>query len=145
MLNLKLLSILGLYKSPEYDYWRFETLGQLCTANERVFWDAGYFDLSKIGELWPQYVVAHYRVDFALIRIPDAPQLRIAIEIDDQASHSSQTQRAYDANRERYLQRLRPSWKVVRFTASELVKDPPKCVRETIEITQEYLHWLKVR
>jgi very-short-patch-repair endonuclease len=143
MLNLRLLSLLGLYKSPEYDYWRFETLGQLCTPNERVFWDTGYFELSKVGELWPQYIVAHYRLDFALIRVPDAPQLKVAIEIDDQASHSSQGQRAYDTERERYLQRH--GWTVVRFTASQLVKDAPACIRETAEIVNETLKWLKVR
>lgn len=141
--NLELLWRLGRYQSPETDYMRFEWLAQLCTPNERVFWDTAYFELSKYGELWPQYVVANYRVDFALIGNPNAPRFRLAIEIDDQDSHSSQEQRTYDTGRERYL--MRHGWQVARFTSRDLVRNPPACLRETVEIIQQTLHYLRVR
>jgi very-short-patch-repair endonuclease len=143
MLNLEILSLLGLYKSPETEYWRFETLGQSCNEIERVFWDAGYFELSKYGVIWPQYVIGPYRVDFALFRNPDAPRLKIAIEIDGHDSHKTKAQRDYDSERERYLQRN--GWTVVRFTGVQVYRDSPACVRETVQITNEVLHWLKVR
>jgi very-short-patch-repair endonuclease len=143
MLNLKILSLLGLFKSPESDYWRFEALGQTCNEIERVFWDTAYFELSKYGTLWPQYVVGGFRVDFALIRNPDAPRMKVAIEIDGHDSHKSKAQRDYDSARERHLQRS--GWTVVRFTGSQVYADPPGCVRETVEIVSEVLRWLKVR
>jgi very-short-patch-repair endonuclease len=140
-----MLSDLGLYTSDEVDYMRFQEWQEnRCESPiERAFWSMAYFELKKRigGEFWPQYVVGPFRVDFALIRVPDAHLLRVAIELDGHDFHKTKEQRIEDARRERWL--TGRGWTVIRFTGSDIQRDLQRCVDETIEIVEEKRRWLR--
>jgi very-short-patch-repair endonuclease len=146
-LTLKMLSDLGLYTSDELDYLRFhEWQEQRCESPiERAFWSMAYFELKKRtgGELWPQYVVTPYRIDFALIRIPNARRLKVAIELDGHEVHKTKEQRDYDTARERHL--LRHGWTVIRFTGRDIYHNLQKCINEAVEIVEEQRQWMRTR
>lgn len=72
--------------------------------------------------LEPQFIVDHYRLDFAF------PDEMIAIEIDGHEFHKTREQRTNDAKRERYLQSK--GWKVIRFTGTEIFGDILNCIQE---------------
>lgn len=72
--------------------------------------------------LEPQFIVDHYRLDFAF------PDEKIAIEIDGHEFHKTREQRTNDAKRERYLQSK--GWKVIRFTGTEIFGDILNCIQE---------------
>ncbi|HEX6971537.1 MAG TPA: DUF559 domain-containing protein [Limnochordia bacterium] len=72
----------------------------------------------------PQFEVAGYRVDFALV-IRD---FKIAIECDGYTYHGSREAYSYDRARDRVLER--EGWRVFRFTAGEILANPQACVDE---------------
>lgn len=103
--------------------------------------------------LWPQYQdksTGKYRLDFnadfvsvlinsnagnryseeAICKV-DHP--RLGIEIDGHIWHEKTKEQAqHDKKRERFL--ISKGWKILRFTGSEVYKDPAKCLDETIRI-----------
>jgi very-short-patch-repair endonuclease len=76
----------------------------------------------------PQYRVGSYTLDLALA----GP--RIAVELDGHAYHASREQRTKDAKRDRFL--VAEGWRVLRFTGSEVVDDPARCVSELCRIVR---------
>ena len=59
-----------------------------------------------------QYNVGRYRLDMAILN------LKIAIEADGKAYHSSPKQKAHDRKRDKYLRSQ--GWKVLRFSGSQI-------------------------
>jgi len=139
-LALKLLSRLGLYRPMEQHYKMFEVSREKCESPiEILFWNTAYFELSKFGEFSPQMPVGPYRVDFTLTEIPDAPLVKIAIEIDGHDGHKTKSQRDHDTQRERYL--LKNRWRVIRFTGGQVYRDAARCVEEAKELIAGYIYW----
>ena len=67
-----------------------------------------------------QYRVGSYRIDLAI------PSIRLAIECDGKAFHSTPAQKAHDRKRTAYLKRQ--GWKVIRFSGSQIVRDIGKVI-----------------
>jgi hypothetical protein len=88
------------------------------------------FSLGRIPNLMPQVEIGKYRVDFALV------ERKIVIEIDGHDYHKTREQRTRDAQRERYLQLN--GWRVIRFTGSEIYKDPSGCVAEVAKLLDAF-------
>ena len=76
--------------------------------------------------LMPQYAIDRYRADF----IVDGTD--VVIECDGYDFHKSKEQIADDNERERAFVKM--GYRVVRFSGSEINKDPEACCREIIEI-----------
>lgn len=73
-----------------------------------------------------------YRLDFAL------PDLRIGIELDGFASHSSTADIARDRRRQRNLEAA--GWRVIRFGGAEIRADAAACVQETARLVRLIQH-----
>jgi very-short-patch-repair endonuclease len=125
-IELKILEWVGLYRPDDYHHRKFDALSSRCNEIESIFWSAGYFELSKLGDLIPQYQADRYRLDFALI----GNGFKVAIEIDGHDYHKTKTQRGADYQRQRHLERL--GWRFIRFTGSEIYIDVQKCVRDVM-------------
>ena len=97
------------------------TKGRCQSPAELAFWQVA-------SGLLPGLVRQHhvtgtrYHLDFAL------PDIMLAIEIDGHAWHSSRQQRQHDSQRDRILTGL--GWRVVRFTASEILRNADGCAAE---------------
>jgi very-short-patch-repair endonuclease len=129
--ELEILEQLGMYKPLDHHHKRFDNLGQRCESPiERIFWDAGYFILSRYGQITPQVNIGRYRVDFTYTTEVN----KIIVELDGQNWHSTPEQRAYDYQRERELQR--EGWQVVRFTGAEIYGDVQGAVFEVLKLTE---------
>ncbi|URL13302.1 DUF559 domain-containing protein [Pantoea ananatis] len=74
---------------------------------------------------------SRYRVDFIL------RDVRLIIELDGHAYHSTPTQLDYDSQRQRYL--TRAGYSVIRFTGRQIVKDVNACVEEVRNMYEERL------
>lgn len=81
-------------------------------------------------EIIPQYNVGKYRADF-WIKNTD-----FLIECDGHDVHKTKEQIAYDYERERSL--MKEGYRVIRFTGSEINKDPDGCCKEIIEILEAH-------
>jgi very-short-patch-repair endonuclease len=141
IVELQMMEKLGLFEPIDHDHKRFEILVTYCDSPiEKIFWSSAYFTLSRIGKITPQLPVGKYRIDFALTDIPEAPLIKVAIELDGHEFHKSKEQRQSDYQRERYLQRQ--GWKIIRFTGSEIYGDVQGRVKETVNLINEYIYWL---
>lgn len=69
-----------------------------------------------------------YRVDFLV------PSRKIIIELYGYKYHNTKDKITKDAERERYLQAQ--GYRVIRFTGTEIYKDPQKCVSEVLSIAK---------
>jgi very-short-patch-repair endonuclease len=131
MIALKILENLGLYKPVDYDHKRFDRLAaRLESPIEKIFWSAGYFELSKYGQLTPQVNIEHYRLDFALI----GNGFRVAIELDGHDYHSEKAQMTRDYQRQRRLQAC--GWTVIRFTGQEIYGDVQGCIADVVRLVR---------
>ena len=138
---LGILAKLGLYKPLDHPYRVFNLESKKCESPlEIAFWNVGYFELSQFGDFAPQIPFGPYRLDFALTNIPEAPTLKIAIEIDGYDYHKSKEQRNNDTRRDRYL--MRNGWQVIRFTGSQIHENTADCVQEAVGLVKEYISWL---
>ena len=93
---------------------------------------------SPVGEglfMFPQYVVGKYRADFVIRGMGYRPTLRvwppkiqatIAVECDGKEFHSTPEQKEHDKEREKYF--MNNGIKTIRFTGSEIYKNPRFCV-----------------
>jgi very-short-patch-repair endonuclease len=79
-------------------------------------------------DIYPQYGVASYRLDFA-IRCPQG-NLALAIEADGASYHSSDTARLRDRLRQEHLENL--GWTFYRIWSTNYFKDPGKSIREIV-------------
>jgi len=96
----------------------------------------GYFVLS------PQTKIGKYRLDFSLDGAFDKiPYSGVGIEIDGHAFHErTKEQAAHDKLRDRFL--WRNGYSVLRFTGSEIFKDPAMCFEEVITAFIDNQVWL---
>lgn len=69
-----------------------------------------------------------FRADF-VVRLPD---IKIAVELDSFIHHSSPQALLRDRKRQRLFQK--DGWIVIRFSGSEVWRNPESCVEELIEI-----------
>ncbi len=83
-----------------------------------------------IGRAAAQYQIDRYRVDFAIYVVQSYGSItRLAIECDGHEFHEKTKEQAQrDKKRDRDLSIM--GWKVIRFTGSEIFKDPQKCANE---------------
>lgn len=89
-------------------------------------WDRS--DGTRHATLFQQLPVEQFRLDFALVG-----RSRVAIELDGHEFHERTKQQATrDKSRDRKLVEL--GWKVLRFTGSEVWKDPMLCADEAWRI-----------
>lgn len=114
------------------------------------------FDTFQVGgqwrsrgiDIWPQYKIGNYKVDYALSReCADAAigtrfVRHIVVELDGHAFHDKdEKQRRYEKRRDRYIQKL--GYKVFRYTGSEIVQDPfnaaIECVAFLVGCDEEYI------
>lgn len=92
----------------------------------------------QIGDMYflaPQVPVGDYRVDFVLghTRNYDKPHLCIVVECDGHAFHErTKEQAARDKARDRFLSTR--YGKVIRFTGSEIYRDPSRCASEAATV-----------
>ena len=84
--------------------------------------------------LIPQFQVSSYRVDFALF-CQSERAVKVIVECDGHALHERTKEQAQkDKSRDRDLQSL--GYKVIRFTGSEIYRDPFAAASEVLEIVQ---------
>lgn len=108
-------------------------LSHLCESPiETAFYDAAAA-IHAVGDglsfiLSPQYVIASYRVDFAIVA------RQIAVELDGHEYHKSKEQRTSDARRDRVL--MLNGWQTMRFTGSEVWKDAVGCVDSVVKLAE---------
>ena len=76
----------------------------------------------------PQFKIRDYRVDFAMFNRAE-PSVKIAVECDGHDFHEKTKEQARrDKSRDRLIQSL--GFKVLRFTGSEIYRDPVDCASE---------------
>lgn len=133
---------LPFFKQKDPDQVRFDRLAKrLESPIERLFWQTGYKNLSRLARFTPQQKIGPYRVDFILDNIPGVSLLKVIIELDGQEFHSTPEQRDYDTKRVRYFQRR--GWQVIRFTGSQVNGNCLACVQETEGLIREWSKWLR--
>lgn len=98
------------------------TPGTFESPIEKLFYELAQYELN----LYAQHSVGPYRLDFAI------PEKLIAIELDGHDYHKTKEQRTHDAKRDRYLAEL--GWTVLRFTGTEIYRDPKSCVDQICRI-----------
>lgn len=119
-----------------YDYIAYIACPESATPIERVmFLSLRYLSKCEGIKITPQFQISGYRVDFLLEWIwePDNSTLeRIIIECDGHDFHEKTKEQAQkDKKRDRDLQGL--GFPVLRFTGSEIWRDPLSCATEAIE------------
>jgi very-short-patch-repair endonuclease len=77
---------------------------------------------------WIQGVERRFRLDFLIFY--DGGM--VGVELDGHESHKSKEQRARDAKRDRWFSARKV--RMLRWTGSEVVRNPHECVRELLEI-----------
>jgi REase_MTES_1575 len=96
-------------------------------------------------DVYPQQIVDGYKIDFLAVLIHSGvrclngkiqataiPEVSLAIECDGHQWHErTKQQAAYDRARDRAL--LRSGFTTVRFTGSEINRDPNQCARELLD------------
>jgi very-short-patch-repair endonuclease len=94
---------------------------------EREFWDA-YQGMHppELAGLVIQHKVGPYRIDFAI------PGKRIGIEIDGYEYHSDRRTFILDRERQRDLEMR--EWRLIRFAAAEVFRNPFECVLDAARL-----------
>lgn len=87
--------------------------------------------------LVPQVTVRNYRLDFLV------EGSKIAVECDGYDHHKTKEQMANDYKRERYL--ISQGYTVIRFTGSEINKNPDGCAEELLELIKTLCGDMKCR
>lgn len=109
-----------------------------------------------ISNLWPQHqddTTGKYKIDFVVdfsfeafktlkFRQSDEEKFnsilapKLGIELDGHLWHEkTKEQVQYHKKRERFL--IKNGWKLLRFTGSEILRDPEKCVLEVLSVVHE--------
>ncbi len=103
---------------------------------EKLFfieWHYKKLDLDIKQELVPQFhdeSTGKYFIDFVVFYMND--NQKIGIEIDGDWHEKSKEQVRKDKKRERFL--VSNKWKIMRFSGSEVHKNPSTCVEEVLSI-----------
>lgn len=98
-------------------------LPQNASPIEQQFWAAHWkLGIPALAGLVPQHPVGRYKIDFAL------PDIKVGVELDGFASHSSTTAIAKDRRRQRELEAA--GWRIIRFGGQEVHKDAEGCVQQ---------------
>jgi len=105
----------------------------------RKFCNLEYKDIN----LKPQYQdesTGKYRLDFMVDFIQDTnikiEHPKLGIEIDGYIWHEkTKNQVQYHKERERFL--IKNGWKLLRFTGSEVFKNPEKCLQEVLDVIKK--------
>lgn len=89
--------------------------------------DASLFDGDH---LWPQTQIGNYRVDFLFEHVGPRCRRRVIVECDGHVWHDKTSElAAADKARDRFL--AGRGFQVLRFTGSEICRDPIACWNET--------------
>lgn len=94
---------------------------------ERDFWDA-WQEVERMP-LHLQYPIGKYRVDFA--HLPS----KTIIEIDGRRYHTNKRAFTHDRVRERYLEKQ--GWRIIHFSADEILTNVDERIAEVSEVIQE--------
>jgi very-short-patch-repair endonuclease len=94
---------------------------------EHIFFE--YLPNDLIEQVSLQLPIGKYRADFAF------PDHKFVVELDGHDYHKTKEQRGYDAQRDRFISR--EGWQVLRFTGSEIWRDPASCIKEVCQMCQE--------
>lgn len=92
------------------------------------------FDFFPGDHVWSQAKIGNYRLDFLLVHVtPKDEKTFVAVECDGHDFHErTKEQAARDKMRDRFL--TARGIKVLRFTGSELYRDPMGCWAETFNV-----------
>jgi very-short-patch-repair endonuclease len=94
----------------------------------------GPLDVAPEARLHVQHKVGPYRLDFAYIVRPAGerePPIRLAIEVDGHAFHSTREQREDDNSR--HLDLKEYGYELIRFTGTQIHRDPERCAQDVSE------------
>ena len=102
-------------------------------------------DTDVVTEVIPQHPIGPYRADFAVVTriakwfLPTAPrEIKIAVEVDGHDFHEkTKEQAARDKARDRYF--AHEGWIVLRFTGSEVYRDPKACVGQIEDLVAKQI------
>ena len=121
------------YDAKTGGYWlkpaaQRTTKGRCQSPAEVAFWHVASVQLPGLVR---QFHVqgTRYHLDFAL------PADMIGIEIDGHQWHSSRQQRQHDSQRDRILTGF--GWRVLRFTASEILRNADGCAAEVAALLKK--------
>jgi very-short-patch-repair endonuclease len=113
-----------------------QNVGSLCSALGEVCSKTGASVLHSQYEI--QAGTKAYRLDFLVDSILDDKSVTVAVECDGHDFHEkTKSQAAYDKVRDRDIQSL--GYYILRFTGSEIWKDPTKCANEVISMIVAFL------
>jgi very-short-patch-repair endonuclease len=92
------------------------------------------FEFFPGDHIWPQTQIGNYRVDFLIAHVcPNGEKTFVVVECDGHDFHErTKEQAARDKMRDRFL--TARGIKVLRFTGSEIFRDPTFCWTETLNI-----------
>lgn len=92
------------------------------------------FDFFDGDHVWPQAKIGNYRLDFLIVHVtPKGQKTFVAVECDGHDFHEkTKKQAAHDKMRDRFL--TAQGIKVLRFTGSEIYRDPMACWTETFNV-----------
>jgi very-short-patch-repair endonuclease len=83
--------------------------------------------------LWPQAHIGNYRVDFLFVNVSRGRRRLVVVECDGHDFHErTKEQAAADKARDRFL--VGHGYQVLRFTGSEIYRDPFGCWAETLNV-----------
>lgn len=91
---------------------------------EEILYDACF--KAGLVDFRLQFPVGPYRADLAI------PSVKIAIEADGAAFHKD---KARDKNRDNYF--ASQGWAVIRFTGSEIYRNPDSCAGEVVKLYEK--------
>lgn len=94
---------------------------------EKIFWEA--WSAKPPFPLVPQYQIKKYYVDFAYL------EMKLIIELDGHATHSTPKAIAYDRKRARDIEN--EGWKIIRFGGVEINNDIQLVIKEIINIVMQ--------
>jgi very-short-patch-repair endonuclease len=105
-------------------------------TDKREFWSSGRTTLfqqvpvqTSIGEFW---------LDFALMRPVGKHVLRLAVEVDGYDIHHGSVE-VVDKDNRRTRALAKRGWMVIRFSGSEIMKNPTRCAFEAFAVVVENL------
>lgn len=91
-------------------------------------------DLFPGDHIWPQARIGNYRLDFLIVHVDrNGRKTFVAVECDGHEFHErTKAQAANDKMRDRFL--TARGMKVLRFTGSEIYRDPMSCWTEALNV-----------
>lgn len=145
----ELETLLGRCESPIEKVFGAALLHELFACDEFRFylyeyrkdWEYIAHCCDNPGVLIPQYEVGQYRIDFfiSLSGTTDKP-IKIAIECDGHDFHERTKEQARrDKSKDRWLQSS--GFIVLRFTGSEIWKDPVDCAEQVLKLLFTRAFW----